>query len=96
VPLPALGKKGGGVTADSPCSCTAESRDCRARSSLHVGDRYPIESSLDGHDSCYPGQLSIPAFKPFFFLEAPVELFLPLLFVLRERERERREGLVYS
>jgi hypothetical protein len=44
VPLPALGKKGGAVTADSPCSCTAESRDCRARSSLHVGDRYPIAS----------------------------------------------------
>ena len=44
VPLPALGKKGGAVTADSPCSCTAESRDCRARSSLHVGDRYPIVS----------------------------------------------------
>ncbi len=44
VPLLALGKKGGAVTADSPCSCTAESRDCRARSSLHVGDRYPIVS----------------------------------------------------
>jgi hypothetical protein len=44
VPLPALGKKGGDVTADSSCSCTAESRDCRARSSLHVGDRYPIAS----------------------------------------------------
>ena len=42
--LPALGKKGGAVTADSPCSCTAESRDCRARTSLHVGDRYPIAS----------------------------------------------------
>jgi hypothetical protein len=27
-------KKGGAVTSDSPCSCTAESRDCRARSSL--------------------------------------------------------------
>ena len=43
-PLPALGKKGDAVTAGSPCSCTAESRDCRARSSLHVGDRYPIAS----------------------------------------------------
>ena len=44
VPLPALGKKGGAVTADSPCRCTAESKDCRARSNLHVGDRYPIAS----------------------------------------------------
>ena len=44
VPLPALGKKGGAVTADSPCSCTAESKNCRARSSLHVGDRYPRAS----------------------------------------------------
>ena len=43
-PLPALGKEGGAVTADSPCSCTAESRDCRARSSLQVGERYPIAS----------------------------------------------------
>ena len=43
-PLPALGKKGGAVTADSPCRCTAENRDCRARSSLHVGDRYHIAS----------------------------------------------------
>ena len=41
VPLPALGKKGGAVTADSPCSCTAENTDCRARSSLHVGDHIP-------------------------------------------------------
>ena len=44
VSLPALGKKGGAITADSPCSCTAESRDCRVRISLHVGDRYPIVS----------------------------------------------------
>jgi hypothetical protein len=44
VPLPALGKKEGAVTADSPCSCTDESKDCRARSSLPVGDRYPIDS----------------------------------------------------
>ena len=45
VPLPAFGKKGGASTADSPCSCVAESRDCRARSTLHVGDRYPAASS---------------------------------------------------
>jgi hypothetical protein len=48
-PLPALGKKGGAVTADSPCSFTAENRDCRALSSLHVGDRYPIASK---HSCC--------------------------------------------
>ena len=44
VPLSPLGKKGGAVTADSPCSCTAESRDCRARSTFHLGDRYPVAS----------------------------------------------------
>ena len=44
LPLPALWKKGGAVTADSPCSCTAESRDCSARSTFHVGDRYPVAS----------------------------------------------------
>ena len=43
VTLPAQGKKGS-FTNDSPCSCTAKSRDCRAHSSLHVGDRYPIDS----------------------------------------------------
>ena len=32
----ALWKKKGAVTADSPCNCSAESRDCRARSTLHV------------------------------------------------------------
>jgi hypothetical protein len=45
VPLPAFGRKGGAATADSPCSCVAESRACRARSTLHVGDRYPAASS---------------------------------------------------
>jgi hypothetical protein len=44
VPLTAFGKKGGSVTTDSPCSCVTESRDCRANSTLHVGDRYPSDS----------------------------------------------------
>ena len=67
VPLPALGKKGGAVTADSPCSCTAESRDCRARSSLHVGDRYPIVSRR----SCSSTSARMNVFSSLVLLSLP-------------------------
>jgi hypothetical protein len=40
-------KKGGVVTADSPCSCVAENGDCRALSTLHVGDHYPAPDDDD-------------------------------------------------
>jgi hypothetical protein len=66
VPLPALGKKGGAVTTDSPCSCTAESRDCRARSSLHVGDRYPLASRRSWCPTS--SRMSVPRPLLFFLL----------------------------
>jgi hypothetical protein len=56
--LPALEKKGAAVTADSPCSCTAESMDCRARSTLHVGDRYPVASSRSWNSTS--ARMSVP------------------------------------
>ena len=63
-PLPALGKKGGAVTADSPCNCTAENKDCRARSSLHVGDRYPRASRC----SCCSPSFRMNAFSSLMLL----------------------------
>ena len=75
VPLPALGKKGGAVTADSPCSCTAESRDCRARSSLHVGDRYPIVSRR----SCSSTSARMKSFSSLMLLSLPCRRWLYML-----------------
>ena len=68
VPLPAQRKKGGAVTADSLCSCTAENKDCRARGSLQVGDRYPLASRR----SCWSPSFRMNALSSlvllFFFL----------------------------
>ena len=69
VPLPALGKKGSAVTADSPYSCTAESRDIRARSSLHVGDRYPIASRRSWCSTSV--RMSVPSPLLLFFPPVP-------------------------
>jgi len=78
VPLPALGKKGGAVTADSPCSCTAESRDCRARSSLHVGDRYPLVSSR----SCSSTSARMKNFSSSMLLSLPCSRWLYMLLMI--------------
>ena len=75
VPLPALGKKGGAVTADSPCSCTAESRDCRARSSFHVGDRYPIVSRR----SCSSTSARMNIFSSLVLVSLPCRRWLYML-----------------
>ena len=72
VPLPALGKKGGAVTADSPCSCTAENNDCRARSSLHVGDRYPLTSRR----SCCSPSVRINTLSSLVLLSFPCRKWL--------------------
>jgi hypothetical protein len=77
VPLPALGKKGGAVTADSPCSCTAESRDCRARSS-HVGDRYPIASKR----SCCSTSARMSIFSSLVFFSPPCRKWLYTLLMI--------------
>ena len=45
-PLPACLKKGGAVTADSPCTHTAPCMLCRALCTLHVGELYPVDSSF--------------------------------------------------
>ena len=71
-PDPALGKKGVVITADSPCSCTAESRDCRARSSLHVGDRYPIDS----RHSCSSTSARMNISSSLVFLSLPCRRWL--------------------
>ena len=78
VPLPALGKKGGAVTADSPCSCTAECRDCRARSSLHVGDRYPIVSRR----SCSSTSARMKSFSSLMLLSLPCRRWLYMLLMI--------------
>jgi hypothetical protein len=78
VPLPALGKKGGAVTAYSPCSCTAENRDCRARSSLHVGDRYPIVSRR----SCSSTSARMKNFSSLMFLSLPCRRWLYMLLMI--------------
>ena len=44
-PLPAFAKKGGAVTADSPCNLVAPCTSCKARSMRHVGDLYPSAST---------------------------------------------------
>ena len=54
-------------TADSPCSCTAESKDCRARS-FHVGDRYPFASRRSWCSTS--SRMSVPR---------PLLLFSPLI-----------------
>jgi hypothetical protein len=54
------GEEGGRrYTADSPCICTADSRNCRARGSLHVGDRYPIASRRSWCSTS--AQISVPS-----------------------------------
>ena len=56
--------------ADSPCSCTARSWDCRARSTLHVGDRYPVASRRSWCPTS--SRMSVPRpllFSPLFYLK---------------------------
>jgi hypothetical protein len=79
VPLPALEKKGAAVTTDSPCSCTTESRDCRARSTLHDGDRYPVASRRSWYSTSV--QMSVPRSLLFFPLPCLKWLYVLLMIV---------------
>jgi hypothetical protein len=79
VPLPALEKKGSAVTTDSPCSCTTESRDCRARSTLHDGDRYPVASRRSWYSTSV--QMSVPRSLLFFPLPCLKWLYVLLMIV---------------
>jgi len=79
VPLPALEKKEAAVTADSPCSCTAESRDCRARSTLHVGDRYPVASRRSFYSTS--ARMSVPRSLLYFSLPCLKWLYVLLMIV---------------
>ena len=79
VPLPAFGKKGGAATADSPCSCVAESRDFSDRSTLHVGERYPAASSSSW--CCTSFRMNIAILRSSFPLLLRTWLYAPLIIV---------------